>query len=375
MVAEMEVKVNYQNLGTEHAHSKLLHDTVELLVEIARVWHMNDDEEEVEEHQEASEVSWTDDEWHDLDSPSLGETSNYTNMMGGMTKSTDQSYMNKEQLEKEREEEGFIYTQQGVTRAEKMKRMRAKMRKCAEQRKESMLKPVDGEICVERVKRKAQTARGQRYLKAGEVDNRLVQDKSKNQVVVGSDVEALYPSLQDTQVAEIIFNAIMETKVGFEGVNHQEGARYIVLNCTEQECRLGPLGRVSPRRRFKKETRPGVTGAGPLGAEVGDQEQWKFPRVTLTEREKRLIIATVMRIAVLTLFQTHTYSFGGKYYLQKEGGPIGLRSTCCIARLVMLWWDEELLKVLVKNNIITEAHGCHQAVFRDNKNGMEMDWS
>ena len=33
---------------------------------------------------------------------------------------------------------------------------------------------------IERVKRKAQTARGQRYLKASEVDNRLVQDKSRN---------------------------------------------------------------------------------------------------------------------------------------------------------------------------------------------------
>ena len=75
----------------------------------------------------------------------------------------------------------------------------------------------------------------------------------------------------------------------------------------------------------------------------------------MTERVKRLIIATGMRIAVLPLFQTHTYSFGGKYYQQKEGGPIGLRSTCCMARLVMQWWDEELLQVLVKNNIITDA--------------------
>ena len=125
--------------------------------------------------------------------------------------------------------------------------------------------------------------------------------------MVGSDVEALYPSLEDTKVAEIIFQAIMETKVVFEGVNYQEGARYIVLNCTEQECRLGPLGRVLPVRRYVKGSRPGVTGAGPMG----NQEQWKFPRVTLTGREKKLIVATVMRIAVLTLFRTHTYSFGG----------------------------------------------------------------
>ena len=97
-------------------------------------------------------------------------------------------------------------------------------------------------------------------------------DVLHSQTVVGSDVEALYPSVEDTKVAEIIFQAIMETKVEFEGVNYQEGARYIVLNCTEQECRLGPLGRILPVRRYVKGSRPGVTGAGPMGAEVWDQE-------------------------------------------------------------------------------------------------------
>ena len=57
-----------------------------------------------------------------------------------------------------------------------------------------------GEIEVERVKtkRKAQTRRGERYLKAGEVQAGPKQ--SVNQVVVSSDVEALYPSLEDTKV-------------------------------------------------------------------------------------------------------------------------------------------------------------------------------
>ena len=82
-----------------------------------------------------------------------------------------------------------------------------------------MFQPVVGEIEVERVKIKriAQKRRGEKYLKAEKADQKLVQDKSVNQVVVGSDVEALYPSLEDTKVAEIIFQAIMETKVEFEG--------------------------------------------------------------------------------------------------------------------------------------------------------------
>ena len=184
------------------------------------------------------------------------------------------------------------------------------------------------------------------------MENRVVQDKAENMVIAGADVEALYPSLEDVQVAEIVFKAVLESKVEFEGVDYQEGARYIALNSSEQECRTGPLRRVLPRRRFVAGSRPGVTGAGPLGPEPGDQEQWVFKeRIRLTKVEKRLIVATVLKMAVMMLFRSHVYSFGGKYFLQKAGGPIGLRSTCAIARIVMLWWDVELLTLMSNNNL------------------------
>ena len=154
-------------------------------------------------------------------------------------------------------------------------------------------------------------------------------------VVVGADVEALYPSLE-SQVVEIVFKAILETEVGFEGVDFQEGQ-----NSTAQECRVGPLRRVLPKRRFVAGTRPGVTGAGPMGADHGDQEQWKFPEVELTAREQRLIIATVMKIAVTVLFKRHVYTFAGKYYLQEHGGP-------------SLWWDSQLVALMTANNLTLE---------------------
>ena len=68
-------------------------------------------------------------------------------------------------------------------------------------------------------------------------------------VVCGADVEALYPSLSDIQVAEIVYQAIIETEVGFEGVDYMEACKYIVLNSTAQECRTSPLRRILPRRR------------------------------------------------------------------------------------------------------------------------------
>ena len=37
--------------------------------------------------------------------------------------------------------------------------------------------------------------------------------------IIGSDIEALYPSLEAVQVANIVYDAVMESKVKFKGVN------------------------------------------------------------------------------------------------------------------------------------------------------------
>ena len=99
----------------------------------------------------------------------------------------------------------------------------------------------------------------------------------------------------------------------------------------------------------------GISGEDPMSKDCGSQDQWKFPPLGkngLTKSEKRMILAEVMKKAVLAIFKTHTFKFARKYYLQRRGGPIGLRSTCCVARIVMMWWDEEFLEVARRNNII-----------------------
>ena len=67
-----------------------------------------------------------------------------------------------------------------------------------------------------------------------------------------------------------------------------------------------------PVRLGKTETRPGVTWRGPIGAARGDQEQWRFPSVKLTEEERRLTVAEVARIGIEVMFDTHLYAFGGR---------------------------------------------------------------
>ena len=142
---------------------------------------------------------------------------------------------------------------------------------------------------------------------------------------------------------------MLETKVKFNNVEWLEASKYIALTSTEQECRLGPLKRVLPRRTKVNGTRPGITGEDPLSKDSGSVDQWEFKDLGsngLMEVEKKLVLAKVMKTAVLAIFKTHTYSFASKFYLQAKGGPIGLRSTCCVARLVMMWWDDKLVEAV-----------------------------
>ena len=111
-------------------------------------------------------------------------------------------------------------------------------------------------------------------------------------------------------------------------------ARYVALNWSEEQCR-SKLGRILPRRRNNQGSRPGLKGEGPQGAERGDQEQWVFAKVRLRREEKRLLIATVIELVTAAMFSHHYYEFGGRRFRLMEGGPIGLRGTCTLARLVM----------------------------------------
>ena len=92
-----------------------------------------------------------------------------------------------------------------------------------------------------------------------------------------------------------------------------------------------------------------------MGEVVGATEQWIFPEVTLTEDEKRRILATCTRLLVEILFKNHIYSFGGKWYRQGTGGPIGLRGTCAVARVLMNMWDSLWERRLQSLNVPLEA--------------------
>ena len=173
-----------------------------------------------------------------------------------------------------------------------------------------------------------------------------IQNFETPMVIMGSDVVSLYPNLDTNKVAERVREAVLKSEVIWENFDYLEGARYLALNWTAEQCRGSRLRKILPWRRSNKGTRPGVRGAGPKGPDRGDQEQWVFPRVTLSPEDKKEIVGTVLMIATKALFRNHYYTFNGKTFKQREGGPIGLRGTCSLARLCMqifdVKWEERI---------------------------------
>ena len=64
-------------------------------------------------------------------------------------------------------------------------------------------------------------------------------------------------------------------------------------------------------------------------------KQWVFPDTVPTELETRELIARMAEIWVRAIWRHFVYTFGGKLYLQKSGGPIGARVTMAVARILM----------------------------------------
>ena len=222
----------------------------------------------------------------------------------------------------------------------KMKMIRRKMMES--RRKKDRLD--SGNITVVRSRVESKTWKGQKLKSARDASRMEIQDELIP-VIVGSDVKALYPSLADLDVGLICYNAVMNSEIEFSNVNYKLATKYITLNFSAAEQRLSPLWKVLPRRTVTTGARPGVT------APPNKEDNWIFPTLEYTAEQRRTIIATMVQVGCITMMNTHVYEWNGSLYHQQEGGPIGLRATCAIARIVMNYWDKKWMNLMNINNI------------------------
>ena len=68
------------------------------------------------------------------------------------------------------------------------------------------------------------------------------------------------------------------------------------------------------------------------------------------------MMARAMEVVVDTIMSNHFYQFDGQVVTQETGGPIGLKISGVLARLVMLWWDGKFLGKLKNLGVCLEFY-------------------
>ena len=159
------------------------------------------------------------------------------------------------------------------------------------------------------------------------------------------DVKNFYPSIDVNVAAEEIKLEVMESEADVNGVNYEEAALFLACTMTQDELDGEGLTHVVHRRRTKNGRRPGVTckaiSEGPVGREK--DKSWLPPSRRPLCRQKRKMIACVLKQVVKLVMENHFYSYNNQIYHQQAGAGIGNQASEKIGRLLLKRFDRKFL--------------------------------
>ena len=99
------------------------------------------------------------------------------------------------------------------------------------------------------------------------------------------------------------------------------------------------LGACVPVRLFKSKARSLTS------LQNRDKGNWWLDTDSITEKDKKRMLAQMVKIGNIVTINTTCYSFGGDIFRQAAGAGIGLRSLDCLARITMGFWDQDWAKI------------------------------
>ena len=168
--------------------------------------------------------------------------------------------------------------------------------------------------------------------------------KAHNQVMISLDVVALYPSLEAEETAEICASMVVSSGLWFDAIDWEEAALYVVLTEGSGSVSMECL----PSRKYSTGPKPTITTAEVTGPLIRNKKKSKFnpPVREPTELEKKAILHQLLKTAIKTVMNNHTYKWNDEVRLQSKGGGIGDKLAQAAARLVMIWFDRQLLRAL-----------------------------
>ena len=175
------------------------------------------------------------------------------------------------------------------------------------------------------------------FLEANKVP---IQDYSSQPVFIGGDAVALYPSMDILGTTEMIARVVMESNIKFENLNYQYMLVYLYLVLGEEVFRENGISGLVPSRSKWKDSK-----AKSLSSKINrDMRNWRTKCEDISDQDKKLLVALLLKVSILAIMDSTCYSFGGRIYKQLWGAGIGLRASACMAKLIMGLIDKFWLK-------------------------------
>ena len=173
------------------------------------------------------------------------------------------------------------------------------------------------------------------------------QEQEKQYSVIGSDVKALYPSIESEPTGKIIRDRIEKSSIKLEGFDMKMGLAYIAMN-THLTTGLDKISELLPTRKSGRTSQLKMSA---VKSDWNPEDKFSYNREFYTPLEIKQAQARVVEIATRALFENHLYKFGNQTYQQKSGGSIGDRWTGAASELVVQDWAEQYQDILVNSGV------------------------
>ena len=171
-------------------------------------------------------------------------------------------------------------------------------------------------------------------------------NQDEGRVAYSMDVGALYPSITGKHAGDAVRDEVEHTDLKFNHIDWRMANRFLAKAAvSDGEVKEWRFEEWVPKRTKTGNRRPGM-----LGAATTDPK-WTGGVVPAKESDKMRILAKVMELAVRKVYTCNLYTFGGKYYLQSDGAPIGMDLSGELGRLVMARWDKAFDLLCHENEI------------------------
>ena len=147
------------------------------------------------------------------------------------------------------------------------------------------------------------------------------------------DVDALYPNMDEQDLAEAIQELVEESELEVDNVGEKELAKYMAVVVEKKEVEDRGLANVVPIKTVEPEgNHKGKVNIALLDSETFksrrkeanwlEREKWSWEgKVAPSMEQKKIMLALMLREQVKVVISSHLHQYRGHLYRMLRGGP------------------------------------------------------